>query len=170
MDKWCEDGAHQRLAVAHPEPEKVDLAWKVHERYPPDPDAPYGVWRVLRSGRPELVPRITEAMLDEVDLDDEHREILRELDLKSSMIVPLVARGRTLGAITFVSAESGRRYGPDDLELAEELARRAAMAVDNARLYEEARRETETLEKVNRIGRLLSSDLDLQKLVQAVTD
>jgi light-regulated signal transduction histidine kinase (bacteriophytochrome) len=66
---------------------------------------------------------------------------LRELGLRSSMVVPLMARGRTLGAITFVTAESERRYGPAELELAEELARRAALAVDNARLYDEAQKE-----------------------------
>ncbi len=187
---WCavdmlgEDGALQRLAVAHPDPEKVELAWRLHERYPPDPDAPHGAPRVLRAGRPKVVPWISESMLDEAGLDEGHREILRKLELRSYMVVPLIARGRALGAITFVSAESGRRYGPEDLELAEELARRVAMAVDNARLYEEAQREiserelaekalreeTETLEKVNRVGRLLSSELDLEKLVQGVTD
>lgn len=187
---WCavdmldEGGTLRRLAVAHPDPEKVELAWKLHERYPPHPDAPHGVSQVLRSGRSELVHEITDAMLQEVGLDDEHREILRRLALRSFMVVPLVARGRTLGAITFVSAESRRLYGPDDLRMAEELARRAALTVDNARLYEEAQQEiserelveealrgqTETLEKVNSIGRMLSSKLDLQKLVQAVTD
>ena len=187
---WCgvdmvgEDGVLRRLAVAHPEPEKVELAWKLHERYPPDPDSPYGAPQVLRSGRPEVVYEIPEAMLEEADIDDEHREILRELGLASYMVVPLIARGRTLGAITFASAESGRRYGPDDLELAEELARLSAMFVDNARLYEEAQREiserelaeaalreqTETLAKVNSIGTMLSLELDLDKLVQAVTD
>jgi serine phosphatase RsbU (regulator of sigma subunit) len=73
--------------------------------------------------------------VEETARDAEHREILRRLGLKSYMIVPLVARGRTLGAISLVSAESGQRYGPAELELAEELARRAALAVDNARLY-----------------------------------
>ncbi|WP_166397042.1 PAS domain S-box protein [Rubrobacter marinus] len=187
---WCavdmldEDGRLIRLAVAHPDPEKVDLAWGLHERFPPDPGAPHGVYAVLRSGLSQVVPEISEEMLDAAGLGDEQREILRELELRSSMVVPLVARDRTLGAITFIAAESGRHYGPDDLELAEELARRAAMSVDNARLYEEAQREirerelaeealreqTETLEKVNSIGRLISSELDLQKLVQAVTD
>jgi PAS domain S-box-containing protein len=139
---WCavdivdeDDGSIRRLAVAHQDPEKVALAYKLERRYPPDPEAPYGVPQVLRTGRPERVPEITESLLDEAAVDDEHREIIRGLGLESYIVAPLVARGRTLGAITLASAESGRRYGAADLKLAEELARRAALAVDNARLY-----------------------------------
>src|SRR5215204_1313778 len=121
--------------MTHQDPEKIKLAHELEKRYPPNPDAPRGVAQVLRTGRSELVPEIPEPLIDEVAHDIEHREILRKLGLKSYMIVPLVARGRTLGAISLVSAESGRRYGPADLKLAEELARRAALAVDNARFY-----------------------------------
>src|SRR5215203_4609867 len=138
---WClidvleEDGSLDRLALTHQDPEKIKLAHELERRYPPDPDAPRGVAQVLRTSRSELVPEIPEPLIDEAARDLEHREILRKLGLKSYMSVPLVARGRTLGAISLVSAESGRRYGPADLKLAEELARRAALAVDNARLY-----------------------------------
>jgi PAS domain S-box-containing protein len=138
---WCvidiceEDGSLDRLAMAHQDPEKIRLARELEERYPPDPEAPRWVWQALRSGRPELVAEIPETHIDEVAHDKKHREILRKLGLKSYMIVPLVARGRTLGAISLISAESGRRYGQAELEQAEELARHAALAVDNARLY-----------------------------------
>ncbi|MDQ3842189.1 MAG: PAS domain S-box protein, partial [Actinomycetota bacterium] len=138
---WCvvdileEDDSLDRLALTHQNPEKVALARELEERYPPDPEAQRGVAQALRTGRPELVPEIPESLLDESVRDAEHRRILEELGLRSYVIVPLVARGRTLGAITLVAAESGRRYGTADLELAEELARRAALAVDNARLY-----------------------------------
>jgi PAS domain S-box-containing protein len=139
---WCvvdilneEDGSLDRLAVAHQDPEKVALVHELQKRYPPDPDAPRGVAQVSRTGRSELVPEIPESLLEEAARDAKHREILRGLGLKSYMIVPLVARGRTLGAISLISAESGRRYGEAELELAKELARRAALAVDNARLY-----------------------------------
>jgi PAS domain S-box-containing protein len=138
---WClidvleEDGSLDRLAMTHQDPEKIALAHELEERYPPDPDAPRGVTQVLRTGHSELVPEMPEPLIEEAAHDAEHREILRRLGLKSYMIVPLVARGRTLGAITLVLAESGRRYGRAELELAEELARRAALAVDNARLY-----------------------------------
>ena len=138
---WCvidvleEDGSLDRLAMTHQDPEKIALAHELEERYPPDPDAPRGVAQVLRTGHSELVPEIPEALFEEAAHGAEHREILRRLGFKSYMIVPLVTRGRTLGAISLVSAESGRRYGRVELELAEELARRAALAVDNARLY-----------------------------------
>ena len=144
---WCavdileEDGKPRRLAVEHPDPEKVRLAYEVERRYPPDPDAQGGLYRVLRTGEPELMAEIPEELLEQAARDERHREILEELDLRSYMVVPLVARGRTLGAISFVAAESGRKYGETDLRLAEELARRAALAVENARLYEEAQRE-----------------------------
>ena len=144
---WCavdvleEDGSLERLAVAHPDPEKVALAYELQERYPTDPDAPRGMHQVLRTGQPELIPEIPRELIEQAARDERHGEILRELGLRSYMVVPLVARGRTLGTLAFVTAESGRRYGEADLKVAEELARRAAMAVDNARLYEEAQRE-----------------------------
>jgi PAS domain S-box-containing protein len=150
---WCvidvleEDGSLDRLAMTHQNPDKVALAQELEERYPPDPDAPRGVAQVLRTGRSELVPEIPESLLEKAARDAEHREILRGLGLKSYMIVPLVARGRTLGAISLVSAESGQRYGEAELELANELARRAALAVDNARLYRGRTQVARTLQE-----------------------
>src|SRR5215218_7970412 len=141
VDVVGENGSLERLAVEHEDPEKVALARSLQERYAFDPDAPHGVSKVLRTGEPELMPEIPEALLEEAVPDEEMREILRELGLRSSIVVPLVAREKTLGVITLVAAESGRSYGREDLDLAKELARRAALAVDNARLYDEARKE-----------------------------
>jgi PAS domain S-box-containing protein len=144
---WCavdileDGGVAERLAVEHPDPQKVPLAYEIRRRYPPDPDASTRLDDVLRTGEPEMMSEIPEELLDQVARDEEHRKLLESLKLRSYMIVPLVTRGRTLGAISFNSAESGRRYGEADLQLAEELARRAAFAVDNARLYEEAQKE-----------------------------
>ena len=138
---WCvvdilkEDGSLDRLAMTHQDQEKVALARELEELYPPDPDALRGVAQVLRTGQSELVSEIPESLVEEAARDAEHHEILQRLGLKSYMIVPLIAGGRTLGTISLVSAESGQGYGPAELELAEELARRAALAVDNARLY-----------------------------------
>ena len=151
---WCivdvleeEDGSLERLAVAHQDPKKVTLVQELQERYPPDPGAPRGVLQVLKTGRSELVSEIPESLVEEVTCDAEHREILRGLGLKSYMVVPLVARGRTLGAISLVAAESGWRYGEADLQLAEDLARRAALAVDNARLYRGRTQVARTLQE-----------------------
>jgi PAS domain S-box-containing protein len=144
---WCavdileEDGSVERLAVEHEDPEKVALALKLQERYPPDSEASGGVPNVLRTGRPEFYPEVTDEMLEAVAHDQEHLGLLRRIGFTSVIIVPMTARRRTLGAVILVSAESGRRYGKADLELAEELARRAALAVDNARLYAEAQKE-----------------------------
>jgi PAS domain S-box-containing protein len=153
---WCavdvleEDGHLNRLAVEHPDPEKVRLAYEIERRYPPDADAPGGLHHVLRTGEPEMMAEIPEDLVERAARDEEHKELLRKLGLRSYMVVPLLARGRTLGAISFVSAESGRRYGEADLRLAEELARRAALAVDNARLYEEAQSSRNLLEAILR--------------------
>jgi PAS domain S-box-containing protein len=142
---WCaidivgEDGSIQRLTVAHVDPEKVRWAQDLADRYPPDPRAPYGVANVIRGQEPELLEEIPAELLREATADTpELYDILEALGLKSSMCVPLVARGRALGAITFVSAETGRRYEESDLATALDLARRAAISVDNARLFREA--------------------------------
>jgi PAS domain S-box-containing protein len=144
---WCavdvlgENGSVERLAVAHQDPEKVAWARELQERYPPDPEAPRGVPNVLRTGRSEFYPEITDEMLEAAARDEEHLRLIHQVGFTSAIIVPLIVAGRTVGAITLVSGESGRRYGEADLRLAEDLARRAALAVDNARLYGEAQRE-----------------------------
>jgi PAS domain S-box-containing protein len=142
---WCaidmviENGGIQRLTVAHVDPEKVRWAHDLAERYPPDPRAQYGVPNVIRTRQAELFTDIPPELLREATAETpELLGILEELGLKSSMCVPLVARDRALGAITFVSAESGRRYQEIDLATAQDLARRAAISVDNARLFREA--------------------------------
>ena len=142
---WCavdilEEGsaATCQVAVAHVDPKKVELAHDVGRRYPPDPNAATGVPNVMRTGKSELYAEIPDALLEVGAIDAEHLRILRELELKSVLMVPLTARGRTLGVITLIYAESGRRFDASDLAFAEELARRAAIAVDNARLYKQA--------------------------------
>jgi PAS domain S-box-containing protein len=141
---WCavdvvnDDGGLQRLAVAHVDPLKVEMARTLEERYPSDPNTPGGIREVIRTGKPAFMSRIPQALLDAAARDDEHRHIINELNLTSYMCVPLVAHGQTLGAITFVSAESGREYGDDDLRFVRELAARASLAVENARSYARA--------------------------------
>ncbi|MFL5922156.1 MAG: ATP-binding protein [Gaiellaceae bacterium] len=144
---WCAidmlgpNGEIERLAVAHEDPEKVRWAYELQERFPPDPDAPRGVANVLRTGAPEFLPTIPPELLDEAIGDDEElRQIVDELGLTSSIAVPLNARGRTLGALSLITAETHASFTAADFELALELARRAAVAVDNARLYREAER------------------------------
>ena len=141
---WCSvalafDGELQTLAVAHVDPAKVALAREYEERYPPDPAAPSGPYQVLRSGESQLVPEITDEMLDSLITDAEQRERVRALNLHSAISVPLRLGDRALGVMTWVAGEEGRRFTPDDLVFGEDLARRAAVAIDNAQLHTELR-------------------------------
>jgi PAS domain S-box-containing protein len=150
---WCavhlldEAGVPRQVVVTHQDPEKIELARSFNERYPPAPDSPTGVPAVVRSGRSELYPVITDELLVAGARDAEHLRLIRELQLRSVMVVPIAARGRTLGAITFVHAESGLEYDSADLALAEELGRRAGLAISNVRLYETAQKTAVTLQR-----------------------
>lgn len=153
---WCsvdvlkEDNTVQRVAVAHVDPSKVKLAQELQRRYPPDWDEPGGAAGVLRTGRPKLYPEFTDEMLVAEAWDEEHLQMLRSLNMRSGMMVPLTAREKTFGVMTFIWAESNRFYDEADLNLVEEIARRAAIAVDNARLYKaerDARRTAEVTAK-----------------------
>jgi PAS domain S-box-containing protein len=153
---WCsveivgDDGALVQLAVAHADPQKVKWARELSRRYPPNPDAPTGSPKVIRTGEPELYPEIPDELLVAGAVDDEHLRIIREVGVRSAIVVPLVAHERTLGALTLIAAESGRRYGHADLALALELARRAALAMDNARLHRAELEARVTAERANR--------------------
>ena len=138
---WCAvdvlagDGLH-RVATAHNDPAKVAAVAEIHERYPPDPASPAGVYNVLRTGRSEVYAQLTDEMLVRAARDEPHLELLRSIGMTSAMLVPMVLRGEAFGVLTFVSAEAGHAFGAADLELAESLASQAATAVENARLYQ----------------------------------
>jgi PAS domain S-box-containing protein len=141
---WClvygvrSDGSIERLAVEHGGG-RQDVVRTILDRHELDPQAPVGVPRVIRTGRSELLAETTPTELaEDVQQPGELVAALADIDVRSTMCVPLVARARTVGAILFIAAESGRRYTEDDLELAEEIAARAALALDNSRLYREA--------------------------------
>jgi PAS domain S-box-containing protein len=132
-----DDGTLRQLAIAHVDPAKVAMAEELNRLHPPDMGSSYGVPNVIRTGHSEVIPEIPESLLDEVGLDEELKQIVRDLQIRSTLTVPLAARGRVFGAITLVWAESGNSYSEDDLPLVEELASRAALAIDNARLFRE---------------------------------
>ena len=140
---WCgiylleEDGTIVRVALFHRDPSKVEAVDQRNQRIPVDPDLPHMAPRVIRAGVSELVPEIDEAFLREITADERDFELFRAIGFTSTMSVPLVARGRMLGALTFSTDRSGRRYGPEDLEIAEDFARHVAVVLDNARLYRE---------------------------------
>jgi PAS domain S-box-containing protein len=141
---WCaidmvtDERMIRRLAVAHQDPAKVELAWELDRLYPQQLSDTEGVAKVIRTMQPELYPNVPEELLALVARDAAHLKMLRELGLKSVLVVPLIAHNRVLGTITLVGAESGMRFTAAELDFAEDLARRAALAVDNARLYRDA--------------------------------
>jgi PAS domain S-box-containing protein len=156
LGDWCvvdmlqDDGAIRPVAIAHSDQAKVAVAWEMLRRYPVDPEAPYGTGHVLRSGEPELVPLVPDEVLRSVAHDERHLALLRELGLCSTICVPLLSDGRAAGTIALVSSDPLRQYGPDDLALAQELARRAGIALENARLYARAERAREQAEEAVR--------------------
>jgi PAS domain S-box-containing protein len=177
---WCtvhvlaDDGSLRRLAVAHVDPEKVVWADELERSFPLDPDAPRGTAAVIRTGRSEFYPEISDELLRQAAIDEEHLEILRQVGFTSAMIVPLTSRDRTLGAIALASAESRRRYTRADLAVAEDLARRVALAIENAKLYRDAlessRLKDEFLATVSHELRTpLNSMLGWAKLMRAGT-
>jgi PAS domain S-box-containing protein len=153
MADWCgielvdDEGGLRNVATAHVDPARVRLAHELRERYPADPKAPIGVPNVIRTGRPEIYPEIADEILVESAVDDEHLRLMRELGLVSAMIVPLEARGRVLGALTLIASESGRHYDDSDLELAGDLAQRAALAIDNSMLFHREHEAAVTLQR-----------------------
>jgi serine phosphatase RsbU (regulator of sigma subunit) len=130
-------GVIRQVAIAHVDPAKVDFGKEYYRRFPSRMSDPTGVAAVIRDGRPELFPMVTDEQIDEAIADPEQRQLLRAVGMRSVMIVPMVAGGRTIGAISFVTAESGRAFAPADVALAQELGRRAGTAVENARMYTE---------------------------------
>jgi PAS domain S-box-containing protein len=150
---WCAidlrgaDGEIERVALAHADPAMVAYLRELTTRYPLDPAAPRGVPNVLRTGSPEMYEEIPDAVLRAAAVDAEHHHLLSELQMRSAMVVPMIARGRTIGALSLATGPSGRRFDRQDLELAEELARRCASAVDNARLYRERAYIARTLQQ-----------------------
>lgn len=150
---WCvvdvveDDGSLRRVALAHTDREKEDLAWELTRRYPSGPAGLEGTPKTIRSSRRELVPELRDSFLERVALDDEHLRILRELGLRSLISVPLRARGRTFGAMGFVTSTPERRFDRDHVALAEDLATRAALAADNARLFGERQHIAQTLQR-----------------------
>ncbi|AKI98796.1 signal transduction histidine kinase [Archangium gephyra] len=141
---WCvidlvEDGEVRRVGGAHGDAAKRPLLDELRRRYPPGPGSAAPSARVMRQGEPVLEPQLSEDRLRALCADEEHLRLVQALGSQSLLVVPLVARGHVVGSISLVSA-TPERYGPAELALARELARRAAIAIDNARLYLHAER------------------------------
>jgi PAS domain S-box-containing protein len=144
LAEWCavdlvdDEGNVRQVVVSHVDPAKIKWAKELNKLYPPDYSAPTGVGHVIRTGQPELYSNISDEMLTAGARDPDHLRLMRELQFRSALIVPMIARGHTVGALTLVSTGIGRRYGDADLSLTMELATRAGIAIDNAQLYRSA--------------------------------
>ena len=144
------DGTIRTVAIHHPDPAMRALAEDIGTRYPMRMDEPAGAAKVLRTGESDLISDVPDALLEAVAHDADHLRLLRGIGFRSVMNVPLVANGRVIGALGFGTGESGRRFSEADLAFAIELARRAATALDNARLYAEAEAARRDAEAANR--------------------
>jgi PAS domain S-box-containing protein len=145
-----EQSIHQ-LAVHHRTPAKVELLREMHRRFPLSPDAPYGYARVMRTGEPFLIPELTDESHQRLAQNPEHLSMLRALGHTSLMMVPLLTTERPFGVLAFALSETPRRYGPEDLRVAQEVAQRASVALENARLFEAAMTERKRVEEANRV-------------------
>ena len=131
----------QEIAVNHTDPDKVALVQALYDQYKDQAEPVYGVQKLLRTGKPELISNVSQDVLAHILVHPDMLDILRELALKSYMGVPLIAHGRIIGAITFSSVQLSREYTKADLYFAQELARRIASALDNVHLYRQAQAE-----------------------------
>jgi len=160
---WCavdvvdDHSGFHRVALVHRDPTRSDWAREFQKKFSTNTAAPHGVAHVMRTGKAKIYTDIPDSMLVALAQDAEHFKILQELGLASAMVVPLIARERTLGAITFASENPSRRYTDSDLNFAEDLARRAALGIDNARLYSETQKalrevqsKTDEIQRLNR--------------------
>jgi PAS domain S-box-containing protein len=143
IDLVGDDGDVRRVATAHADAEQDPLLGELR-RFPPDLSKLGGVAEVLRTGETMLISRVDDEQLDSITRSPEHRRLLERLGLKSFMTIPLVTRERTIGALTLALTTGARSYTQSDVAFAEELARRAALAIENARLYSRAQEVNRT--------------------------
>jgi signal transduction histidine kinase len=174
LGSWCivdvveADGSMRRLGIIHPDPLKEERARRLKEGWPPGRDDPIGLPRVIRSRATELIPAVSDEMLVEVAISKENLQDLRALGIGSVVVVPLIARGSVLGAITFVSADVGHQYTHTDVELAEDLAARCSIALDNARLFRDLEAARKGAAQLNE--QLVVSSMRQQELAEEAQD
>lgn len=165
----------KEITVNHTDPSKVSLAEDLYDSYKDKPQSTYGVPSLLKKGKPELMKVIDEALLKKYNTDENTIKIVKQIGLKSYMGVPLIARNKVIGAITFSSIQEKRHYTKKDVQFAEQLASRIALALDNLRLFKEAQDELEERKHIENnlrflaeAGKILGSSLDYQTTLNQV--
>jgi PAS domain S-box-containing protein len=156
ISDWCvvdllNGDTFDSVAIAHTDPEKIQMAKKHRELNPVDMNAPFGLAAVVRNMKPEFHPLITDELLVSAAKSKKELELLRSLGMSSALSVPLIVRGKAIGAITFVTADSQKRLTENDLQMAQELANRAATSIENANLYQEIKKSRDELEEQKRL-------------------
>jgi signal transduction histidine kinase len=174
LGSWCivdvldPDGSMRRIGIVHPDPLKQERARRLKDGWPPDRDDPIGLPRAMRSRATELIPRLSDEMLVDFAVSDENLEDLRALGIGSVVVVPLLARDQVLGAMTFVGADGGHQYTEWDVRLAEDLAARCSIALDNARLFRDLEAAREGAAELNE--QLVLSSIRQQELAEEARD
>jgi signal transduction histidine kinase len=174
LGSWCivdlveADGSMRRIAIVHPDPQMQELAAGLTKSWPPGRDDPLGAPQAVRTRQIEVIPFVDDEMLVSVARDQENLRTLRALGIGSVVVVPLIARGSVLGALTLVSADSGHQYAQTDIELAEDLGARCAMAIDNARLHRDARSAGALAAQMNQ--RLVIASIREQELAERASE
>lgn len=183
LGDWCwvdvleDDGSIRNVVAQHVDPTKTELVRELRRRFPVEPGTSHGAAVVLASGRSKLYAEVTESVLRQGIPDEEALDLYRRLDPQSSIVSPLRARGRTIGALTVVAAETARRYTQDDLAFVEEVAQLAALMIDNARLHRDeqgARRDAEgaalRMERLQALTARLSAAVSPTEVAQIIVD
>jgi signal transduction histidine kinase len=174
LGSWCivdvlePDGSMRRLGIIHPDPLKEERARRLKAGWPPGRHDPIGLPRVVRSRATELIPTVSDEMLVDLATSEENLEDLRALGIGSVVVVPLIAREQVLGAISFVSADVGHLYTERDVELAEDLAGRCSIALDNARLFRDLEAARQGAAELNE--QLVVSSIRQQELAEDAQD
>jgi PAS domain S-box-containing protein len=135
------DNGIKEITVNHSNPKKVALAKNLYMSYKDRPETTHGIQKILQSGQPEMIEKITDKLLGSFQHNSKLIKNIRQIGLRSYMGVPLIARGQVIGAITFSSIKNNRYYTKSDLKFAEELAHRIALSLDNVRLFRDAQDE-----------------------------
>ncbi len=183
LGDWCwidlveDDGSIRNVVTQHADPAKGELARELRRRFPVVPEDPYGAAAVLQSGRSELYSEVSQEFLVKATRDSEELDLYRRLDPCSAIVAPLRARGRTIGALTLIAAETPRRYDEEDLHFVEEVAQLAALMIDNARLHrdeQEAREGAEAtafrMERLQSLTARLSAAVSPTDVAQIIVD
>jgi GAF domain-containing protein len=169
IDLSDEDGTIRDVAVASTQNGLAQELERLRAAYPLDPHGEHPVARVIQDGKPVLLARMSSALLSSFAQGSEHARFMIEHGYRSAVVAPLLARERTLGALSVLRLGTGKAYGEEDMRLVLELARRAALAIDNARMFSELQRVQAGESFMAEASRVLASSMDYGETLKRVT-